>query len=53
MRDSGSLGIEEVKKQGRFDTGTTSGCCHMMSLIYNYAREKADVYGVFLNVSGL
>ena len=52
MRDSGSLGIEEVEKQGGLDTGTTLGRCHMMSPIYN-ARENADVFGVFLNVSGL
>ena len=53
MRDSGSLGIDEVEKQGGLDTGTTLGHCHMMSPIYNHAREHADVYGVFLNVSGL
>ena len=53
MRDSGSLGIDEVEKQGWLDTGMTLGRCHMMSPIYNYAREHAYVYGVFLNVSGL
>ena len=53
MRDSGSLGIDEVEKQGGLDTGTTLGRCHMMSPIYNHARKNADVYGVFLNVSGL
>ena len=53
MRDSGSLGIDEVEKQGGLDTGTTLGRSHMMSPIYNHAREHADVYGVFFNVSGL
>ena len=52
MRDSGSLGIDEVEKQGGLDTGTTLGRCHMMSPIYN-AREDADMYGVIFNVSGL
>ena len=53
MRDSGSLGIDEVDKLGGLDTGTTLGCCHMISPIYNHARENAAVYGVFFNVSGL
>ena len=53
MRDSGSLGINEVKKQGGLDTGTTLGRYHMMSPIYNHARKYADVYGVFFNISGL
>ena len=52
MRDSGSLGIDEVEKQGGLDTGTTLGRCYM-SPIYNHAREHADVYGVFFSVSGL
>ena len=47
MRDSGSLGIDEVEKQGGLDTGTTLGPCHMMSHIYNHARENAAVYGIF------
>ena len=52
MRDSGSLGIDEVEKQGGLDTGTTLGSCYMMSPIYNHAKENADVYEVFLSVSG-
>ena len=53
MRDLESLGIDVVEKQGGLNTGTTLGHCHMMSPIYNHARENADVHGVFLNVSGL
>ena len=53
MRDSGSLGIDEVEKQGGLDTGTTLGRCHMMSPIYNHARKNVAVYGVFWVVSGL
>ena len=46
MCDSGSLGIDEIDKQGGVDTG-------MMLPIYNHAREYAAVYGVFWVVSGL
>ena len=53
MYDSGSLGIDETDKQGRVDTGITSGQCRMLLPIYNCAGENPAVNGVFRVVSGL
>ena len=43
MRDSGSLGIEEVKKQGGLDKGTTLGCCFMILIIQYPDGENMTV----------
>ena len=43
MCDSGSLGIDDIDKQGGVGTGMTLGSCHMMLPIYSHGRENAAV----------